>query len=607
MSNIEFIEIPIEHLHESPFNPRKSFDVGDLQDLANNIKAEGRILQPLLVRPRVPELFASTGDKNAIAGYELVFGHRRLRAAELAGLATAPCMVRSMTDAEVKHAQISENLQRKDVTPLEEAAGFQVLIDEHGEDADTIAERIGKGRSYVYGRLQLLQLCPAVRKGLQEGSIGADVALLIGRLRVPKLQEKALGYIKGKYWDLEDGGKRSVRSIRALLNEKFMLDLKKAPFDIEDEMLVPLAGHCVRCPKRSGNAPHFEDVSEPGEHLEKQRHSMGYGLRHTGPDVCTDPDCFAAKKAAQQKREADALRAEGEEVIAGARARQLVDAGGNVKGGFIAVGDIKANLQAAVKRAKVEGTDAPKVVAIQDPRSGKVVKAVALADMKAAGFDVKAPQPKDPYAAQRAKAAKEREVRDSLASAESKVRLTVMERTLDAMRTQPRTTTELFWMAETCFNGVEWDARETLAERHGFKDGDELEKVLGQWPADRLALFAVECMLIGEADVNAYNFDHPKSGERLFLSAKHYGVDVNAIREELGFSPAASTPSTAARAPKEAKKPKARAGAKRGKGAAAAAEPDLLASAAGQEQKDDAGSAGGSGATVDGEAEEVGA
>lgn len=166
----------------------------------------------------------------------------------------------------------------------------------------------------------------------------------------------------------------------------------------------------------------------------------------------------------------------------------------------------------------------------------------------------------------------------------------------------PRTAVELLWMAECCFNGVEWDDREALAKRHGFKDGDELEKVLGQWPADRLALFAVECMLVGEANVDAYNVDHPRSGERLFLSAKHYGVDAEAIRAEL--SPGAPTPSPAARAPKEAKKPKARAGAKKGK-AAAAAPDDLLASAAGQEQTDDAGSAGGSAATVDGKAEEV--
>jgi ParB/RepB/Spo0J family partition protein len=156
--------IPLDQLHESPFNPRKFFDPAALQELADDIKAHGRILSPLLVRPRVPPLFAGTDDADAITGYELVFGHRRLRAADLAGLQVVDCMVRSMTDLEVKRAQISENLQRQDVHPIEEAEGFQALMDDHGETADTIASSTGKSRSYVYGRLKLLQAVPKVRR-----------------------------------------------------------------------------------------------------------------------------------------------------------------------------------------------------------------------------------------------------------------------------------------------------------------------------------------------------------------------------------------------------------------------------------------------------------
>lgn len=583
------VEIPLDNLHESPFNPRQAFDDADLQELANNIKAEGRILQPLLVRPRVPALFANSGDEDAIVGYELVFGHRRLRAAALAGLATAPCMVRSMTDGEVKRAQISENLQRKDVTPLEEANAFRVLIDEHGEDQETIAQQTGKSLSFVYGRLQLLQLCPEVLKSLKAGEVGADVALLLARLRTPKLQEKALSYIKGKAWDLGDGGKRSVRSIKSLLNEHFTLDLKKAPFDIEAEMLVPLAGNCVRCPKRTGNAPHFADVAEG-----KSEHH--YSRTNYGPNVCTDPDCFAAKKAAHQKLEADKLREKGEEVIAGAKARQLVDASGNVKGGFIALTAVKADLQAATKKAKAEGKAAPQVVTIQNPRDGKTVKAIKVADLQAAGVKVKDPSPKDPYAAQRAKAEKARVAQEALAEVENQVRGIVLDRTLAAMRDHPRTVVELLWMAQVCFDGVSWSAKNALAKRHGLAHPEQLEKQLGQWPADRLALFAVECMLIDEARVEYYELDRNK-GERLFASAKHYGVDVAAIRAEVQTpGEAAPTPSPAARAPKGAKKAKAAAGAKKPAAKGKAAEGDL-ASSAGQEQTDDAGSAGGRDAT----------
>lgn len=606
-------EIALDRLHESPFNPRQYFNDVDLQELATNIKTEGRILQPLLVRPRVPELFRGMADAadTAAVGYEIVFGHRRYRAAGLAGLATAPCMVRTMTDLEVKRAQISENLQRKDVRPLEEAAGFQALIDEHGETADSIAEQIGKGRSYVYGRLQLLALHPEVRKALQGGELGAEVALLLARLRTPKLQERALGYIKGKAWDLEDGGKRSYRSIRDLLNERFTLGLKDAPFPIEDEMLVPLAGHCMRCPKRSGNAPEYVDVVD-----DKKRNTWSH--QNVGPDVCTDPDCFAAKKAAHQARQAEALRAKGETVIGGAKARQLVDAQGQVKGGYIALKDVKDELATAKKKvAKGVEIAPPAVVTIQDPRTGKTFKAVKADDLKAAGVKVKAPAESQQakYAAQRARDEEQRRKRDEKAASETKVRLAVLDRTLEAMRGTPRTEVELLWMARRVFAGTGWKERELLADRHGFKSPDGLEKVLGQWPADRLGLFAVECVLIDQAHVQPHEVDRDK-GELLFASAKQYGVDADAVRAAVQTpGPAADTPSTAAQAKKGAKKAVAKKTPAKGAVKPAAAGADTPSSAARatkgakkaveagpgkktKKQTDDAGVAGGSAAKV---------
>jgi ParB/RepB/Spo0J family partition protein len=116
--------IAITHLDESPYNPRKIFNEASMQELAADIKAQGRVLSPLLVRP-------TNG-----AMYQIVFGHRRYRAAEIAGLLEVPCMVRAMSDEEVKRAQISENLQREDVHPIEEAEGFQALMNDHGVTAD---------------------------------------------------------------------------------------------------------------------------------------------------------------------------------------------------------------------------------------------------------------------------------------------------------------------------------------------------------------------------------------------------------------------------------------------------------------------------------------
>jgi ParB-like chromosome segregation protein Spo0J len=141
--------LPIEQLHESPFNPRKIFDAGALQELAIDIKSVGRVLQPLLVRPRIfAEGLARRGDgqrdpDDTQDGWEIVFGHRRYRAAELAGLAEVPCMVRAMTDDEARRAQISENLQRADIHPIEEAEGYQALIAPAAKAADKQTDDAG--------------------------------------------------------------------------------------------------------------------------------------------------------------------------------------------------------------------------------------------------------------------------------------------------------------------------------------------------------------------------------------------------------------------------------------------------------------------------------
>lgn len=223
-----------------------------------------------------------------------------------------------MTDEEVKRAQIAENLLREDVHPIEEAEGYQALMRDHGVTADQLAEQTGKSRSYVYGRLKLLQACPEIRDACLAGDITSEVTLLIARLRTDKLQRKALGYIKGKYWDLKDGGKGSYRQIRALLIERFTLDLDKAIFATDDADLVPEAGPCTTCPKRTGNAPEFTDV------VERPKYENSYLMLRSGQekgsaDICTDPDCFAVKKTAHLKIEAKKLTKDGKEVLRSGR------------------------------------------------------------------------------------------------------------------------------------------------------------------------------------------------------------------------------------------------------------------------------------------------
>jgi len=273
-------QIALDELHESPFNPRRTFT--SIDDLAANIVAEGRIHQPILVRPR-PEG----------VGFEIVFGHRRVRAARLVDLATAPCMVRDMTDGESRSAQVAENLQRTDVHPLEEAEGFMSMIQNDGLTIEDLVSRFGKSRTYFYNRFKLLDACPALRDAYLANELGTEATQRIARLPSAALQEKALECIRqDAQARLAAGGNASYRSIQALLSEKFSLDLHNADFDITDAELLPEAGSCAECWKRSGNMPEFGEDVELGDQPDRPLTSSA----RPSADVCTDPDCFAEKK-----------------------------------------------------------------------------------------------------------------------------------------------------------------------------------------------------------------------------------------------------------------------------------------------------------------------
>ncbi|MEN9905696.1 MAG: hypothetical protein RLZZ555_2261, partial [Pseudomonadota bacterium] len=189
-----FDHLPLAVLVTSPTNPRKHFDHARLQELADSIRATG-VHQPILVRPLPGSRMQETFDIHAASGglqprptHEIVAGDRRFRACQLAGLATVPAMVRALTDDQVLEIQIIENLQRDDLTELEEAEGYEALMQHSGLSADAVGAKIGKSRSYVYGRLKLLELGPDGREALREGRMDASHALLIARIPDTKLQ-----------------------------------------------------------------------------------------------------------------------------------------------------------------------------------------------------------------------------------------------------------------------------------------------------------------------------------------------------------------------------------------------------------------------------------
>jgi ParB/RepB/Spo0J family partition protein len=179
----QLLTIRLDELHESPLNPRTHYDEVALKQLAESLQASGQIT-PITVRV----------SRNGRGGYEIAAGHRRRRAAMLAGLTHLEAKVRDdLTDDDAGFIEILniENLQRDDLHPLEEAQGFRTLMEKAGYDIPKIAARIGKSVKYVYDRLKLLQLIKPAQQLFLDGRFEAGHAILLARLS-PGDQERAI-------------------------------------------------------------------------------------------------------------------------------------------------------------------------------------------------------------------------------------------------------------------------------------------------------------------------------------------------------------------------------------------------------------------------------
>jgi ParB family chromosome partitioning protein len=163
--------IPIDRINPSPFNPRKTFDSTELDELADSIREKG-LVQPILVRP-----VGTNGHS-----YEIVAGERRWRAAQKASQHLIPVIVRALTDQEALELAIIENVQRTDLNAIEEAGGYRELIDRFGYTQDELGQIIGKSRSHLANTLRLLKLPESVQTMVRGGELSAGHArALVGR------------------------------------------------------------------------------------------------------------------------------------------------------------------------------------------------------------------------------------------------------------------------------------------------------------------------------------------------------------------------------------------------------------------------------------------
>jgi len=258
--------IPLTQLRESPTNPRKFYDEAALQELAASIRERG-VLQPILVR----QLAEDT--------YEIVAGHRRYRASILAEKTEIEAVVRELTDAEVFEIQLIENLQREDLTALEEGESYAAL-EAAGLSVKEIAVRVSKKPKDVATRLALSRLADEVKALVAKGTLPVEHAEQLARIPDHALQVHALKAMFTEEWAGPDRQKRikvpvALAVAKSVIQSGYMLVLSSAPFDPEDATLSPL-GKCSTCIYRTGNNRDlFGDIK--------------------GKDICTNAADFAVK------------------------------------------------------------------------------------------------------------------------------------------------------------------------------------------------------------------------------------------------------------------------------------------------------------------------
>lgn len=280
------MHVLIEQLQPHPDNPRRVHDEKAIEHLAASIRSCG-IIQPLVVR--------TFGDDPCC--FQIVCGHRRWQAARLADLARVPCIVRSLTDEACLEVMIVENLEREDVHPLDEAAGIERLR-AAGWDNAMIASKLGRSENWVAKRIGLLKLTSKWRdlilKGDKEMRVAEWPAVLLEE--IARLSPAHQDGLLKDHWHLR--GVPTLSELRHQISNDLGL-LAHAKWDLDDATLVPKAGSCTDCTKRTGqDATLWEDFEDDGPK----------GGRR---ERCLDRACFDSKQAAFVELQIEQARVDG--------------------------------------------------------------------------------------------------------------------------------------------------------------------------------------------------------------------------------------------------------------------------------------------------------
>lgn len=496
----EYRNLPVGQLQESSTNPRRRFDERGLAELAESFQAQG-VLQPLLVRE-------VEGSK-----FEVVAGARRLRAARIAELEEVPVRVVTLSDAACAEAQLVENIQREDVHPLEEAFAFHALLHTDGlyYDIQNLAAKSGKSPAFVATRLRLTELVPSIAEAFLADQIGVGHALEIAKLPQSE-QRRAFDAAFRTVWS---GGKETrvllpVRELTAWIEQNILLSLGTVPFDKNDETLVPDAGGCANCAKRTGY------------------NTLLFGEAAT--DSCTDGACYNAKLAKHIERQV----AEKPKLVQiatgyGARGNDNVLA----RNRYVALslsaknGKSKTPLSPRQKPCK----QMSEAIVVDGSERGHIMKVCADLTCPVHFAERHAPNPEQ--------IAKERENRRKELE-HKKLETTIRHRMLAEVLKRvgaPLGRADLALVASALLNKLEPLSRELLARRHKLIEGSSSEvthpqvqqaiaKLLKQPEEAALSKLLVEVALLDSADFAATN-----ESDVLIATAKRHRIDVGKLQK----------------------------------------------------------------------------
>lgn len=238
----QVLAVPIDQISPDPSQPRKTFE--EIREMANSIKAAGRILQPIGLRPLE-------------GGYRIIFGERRYRGAQLLKLREIPATIFNVTEEQARVLQLIENLQRQDIHPMQQAKGFLSLIEECQMTTEEISQRLGKSIYFVRRQLKLNDLLPKWQKLYLKNAIPTKIALQLCIL--PPDAQKHL-YDDQVNEDEEKSGRPIT--FNSYLFKNYKGDLTTASFDINDPNLDKKAGPCGSCPFNSALASLFPEEEQ---------------------------------------------------------------------------------------------------------------------------------------------------------------------------------------------------------------------------------------------------------------------------------------------------------------------------------------------------------